>query len=110
MRRWFDNQSGEGLVIGAYCLWGGDYTCLVLNANGIEAQIQAGSAYWPRLTQDQDDGAPTTFPQFGYEFTPGIKNVLAVANGTLPEMHVWAAVASSGTIIDLTTEYWPEQA
>lgn len=35
---------------------------------------------------------------------------IAVANGLLPEMHVWAAIPFTKEIVDMSTKFWPEQA
>ncbi len=105
MGRWYaDQPADERGPIGAYCLWWAYFTCLVLRRHGIRAQLQAGSAYWPRITREQDDGVSPD--RFGYEYMPGRQ----AFGDTLPEIHVWAAVMETQTFIDVTTPFWPEQA
>jgi hypothetical protein len=113
MQKWYDSQPvfPEKGPIGAYCLWWAYHTVKVLNRAGIRAQIQAGTAYWPILTPAKDDGVSPN--QFGYKFEYH-EAIFKVAQGKLPEMHVWAAVAEqsdshNGFIIDVTTKYWPER-
>src|SRR4051812_33982043 len=45
---------------GQACLYWAHYTVQVLTALGVRAIIQAGSASWPRLRPDQDDGVSPT--------------------------------------------------
>lgn len=71
--------------------------------------LQAGSASWPRLRDDQDDGKPTTPNQFSYVFSlesPG--TAIQLAKGFLPEMHAWCYDQTTGCFIDTTVEYQPE--
>lgn len=109
MEAWHKKQSGVGDEwIGSQCLWWATFTVNTLNGAGIPAQIQAGSAYWPRLRPDQDDGVSNT--HFGYEYTPGPKNLHKIVAGHLPEIHCWAAIVKENVIIDVTTQYWPDNA
>ena len=94
----------------AYCLWWAFFTVGVLEMNGIRAALQAGTACWRRLKPEQDDGADETMPQFGYKYEVGHPDNLArLATGRLPEMHCWAAIPDSSTIVDLTTGFQPRQ-
>lgn len=111
MQEWYATLSpDERGPIGAYCMYWAIYTCQVLREDGIKAQIQAGSAYWRRVRDEQDDGVSPN--RFGYEFGDDKRALInAIMSGRLPEMHVWAAVAGEEPqIIDLTTCFWPEQA
>lgn len=80
--------------------------------------IQAGSAGWPRVPADQDDGQSPT--HFAYQWDPksdvarlaraGIVPVVRREGGlafSLPEMHVWLGCPDSGEIIDFTVGLWP---
>lgn len=81
--------------------------------------IQAGSAQWPRVPAELDDGECPT--HFAYEWDPGsdvarlvvagIAPVVWRADGhaapSLPEMHVWLGCPDTGEIIDFTTGLWP---
>lgn len=68
--------------------------------------LQGGSASWPRLRPDQDDGRPETCTHFTYQFEPEAA-ARSLAAGVLPEMHVWAAVLDPAgpQIVDVTTRY-----
>jgi hypothetical protein len=90
------------------CLYWACYTVEVLMALGIRAIIQAGSASWPRLRPDQDDGVSPTHHSYVWE-PDSAATRFRLAAGDLPEMHVWAAVPERGEIIDMTTRYWPDQ-
>ena len=81
--------------------------------------IQAGSAQWPRIPPELDDGVSPT--HFAYEWDPesevaqlvlsGIVPVIRRADGytapSLPEMHVWLGCPDTGELIDFTTGLWP---
>jgi hypothetical protein len=108
MEQWHTSQPEKDKAsIGAYCLWWAYHTVKVLKRAGIDAQLQAGTAYWSIVTPAQDDGVSPN--QFGYKFESNSTTMLRLVQGVLPEMHVWAAVAKDSTIIDVTTKYWPER-
>lgn len=111
MYTWWNAQPAQERVhIGAYCLWWSFFTVYVLKRHNIPAQIQAGSAHWPLLSQEESLANPDSISSFGYEFELNNDVLNHLAKGQLPEMHVWAAVAPTREIIDVTTQYWPEQA
>jgi hypothetical protein len=88
--------------------------CLVYAAEIIEAArkrglrlvLQAGSAFWPRMTDAQDDGVSPT--HFGYEWDPP-QVARHLAAGHLPEMHAWAGDPVTHDLVDLTTGRFPAQ-
>ncbi len=91
------------------CLFFAIHTVKVLLEEGERAILQAGSAGWPRILPEQDNGKIST--HFSYMWTPDeARSRIAVANGLLPEMHVWAAIPSRKEIVDMSTKLWPEQA
>ncbi|MCI0640721.1 MAG: hypothetical protein L0Y72_24350 [Gemmataceae bacterium] len=90
------------------CLYWAHYTVEVLTALGVSAIIQAGSASWPRLRPDQDDGTSPTHHSYVWEPDSEVTKA-RLAAGDLPEIHVWAAIPERGELIDMTTRYWPEQ-
>lgn len=98
----------DGGRSGQACLYWAHYTVEVLKALGIRAIIQAGSASWPRLRPDQDDGVSPTHHSYVWE-PDSLVTKARLAAGDMPELHVWAAVPERGEIIDMTTRYWPEQ-
>jgi hypothetical protein len=83
------------------------------------ALIQAGSAQWPRVPPELDDGVMAT--HFAYEWQPdseinrlirsGILSIVRRRDGlvgfSLPEMHVWLGCPDTGEIIDFSTGLWP---
>jgi hypothetical protein len=91
------------------CLYWADETVKYLTRQGIRAIIQAGTASWPMIDPEQDDGVSPT--NFSYIFEGvSAQEAEGLLRGRLPEMHVWAAIPDRNEIIDLTTRYWPEQA
>lgn len=104
-RTWAQMPPERGPV-GQYCLVWALATVGILRAYGVaDAHFQAGTAYWPRLRPEQDDGLETTMIQFGYEFAPD----KFTGNSLLPEMHCWAAIGRD-TIVDVTTGFQQENA
>jgi hypothetical protein len=95
--------------VSAYCVMHSFFMASVLRSVGYAtAQLNAGSAYWPRVKEADFDSAE--HPQFGYSYEPGQHNVERIKQGLLPEMHCWCAlVEPRPTIIDITTSYFPEQ-
>jgi hypothetical protein len=90
--------------------------CLVLSwavveaarRHGVRLVLQAGSAYWPRVTDKTDDGdEPNVFEYRFEEHAPA--TVARVLAGELPEMHVWAADPETGELVDLTYGDQPAQ-
>ena len=98
----------DGSRAGQACLYWAHYTVEVLTALGIRAIIQAGSASWPRVRPDQDDGVSPTHHSYVWEPDSAVTKA-RIATGDMPEMHVWAAIPALRQIIDMTTRYWPEQ-
>jgi hypothetical protein len=90
------------------CLYWAYYTVEVIETFGIRAIIQAGSASWPRVRPDQDDGVSSTHHSYVWEPDSPITKARVAAH-ELPELHCWAALPNRGEIIDMTTGYWPEQ-
>lgn len=84
-------------------------TVEAIRAAGPRAILQAGSCLWPRIRKDQDDGKCNT--HFGYQWSPkDLASLLAIAQGALPEMHLWAAIPDQHEVVDFTTSQWPAQA
>ena len=91
------------------CLY--DTACLLFVAarEGIFLTPQAGSAFWRIVSEEQDDGVSIT--HFGYEWEPdSALTHFALAQGLLPEMHVWAGDPVRQEIVDVTTWEFPDQA
>ncbi len=81
--------------IGSYCLFWADLTVKILRSYGIDAQIQAGSAFWPCLP----DGLTT----YGFKFEWNKQTYQKIIEGGLPEIHVWAATTNPPAVIDPVT-------
>src|SRR5690349_17912512 len=102
---WEAFPSGKG-PIGHYCLFWADTLATILRNAGVQkAQIQAGTAYWPIIRPEEDDGV--SHNQWGYKFELSQDTLKALKEGRLPEMHAWVAIpGSQPEIIDITTCFW----
>lgn len=103
-RRFPDVQDFSG-----HCLILAGSAIACAHKRGVRLVLQAGSAYWPRVTQETDDG--TEANRFGYEWephTPHSQRMLAL--GAMPEIHVWCAHVETQSIVDLTSGMFPAQA
>lgn len=83
---------------------------LELHKIGRRAIIQAGTMQWPCVAVDDGVGPS----HFSYMWEPDHPvTQLRIAQNTLPEMHIWAAVPGKqpgqGELVDLTTCYLPQQ-
>lgn len=88
------------------CLYYGAFTALAIARRGVRAILQAGSASWRFKARGHDDGVGPT--HYSYEFDPWhFLSAERLARGAFPEMHCWAAIPSTGEIIDLTTRHLP---
>lgn len=100
--------------IDQYCLFWSLFTvCYLKTMFNINAQIQAGTAYWPirEIHLDQPDPLPDAPDQYGYEFTWSAAALEMLQSGGQPEMHVWAAITKPPyEIIDLTAPFFRERA
>jgi len=90
------------------CLYWASETVRELSRRGTRAIIQAGSASWPRVRPEDDDGIIDT--HFGYVFERSDRDRERFNRGLLPELHCWAAIPDTGELIDLTTGYQMDQA
>lgn len=101
--RWPGVSSRPGCCVFASLALG-----VALRSNGINAIPQAGTCYWPRITQEQDDGVSPNV--FGYCWEPdSINTILKIARDELPEIHAWVALPQTNEIIDITTRHLKEQ-
>ena len=105
----FEQLLPDGMQPQAACLVWAAASVAVLRSMGIKCLIQAGTASWPRIRPEQDDGVINT--HFSYVWEPDSKTTLEkVVSGEMPEMHVWAGLPDHSEILDMTTKYLPEQA
>ena len=109
-REVFDSLAGGIVVVErAGCLYHTASLIYAASKNGLDLIPQAGTAAWPRICLDQDDGKMDT--HFAYQWN-GIEHPstqAAIRAGGMPEMHVWAADVKGQAIVDITTKYLPEQ-
>jgi hypothetical protein len=114
-------EIGEDALLAGHCLelaWQG-YRIIRDTPGAPRTIIQAGSAQWPRVPPERDDGASPT--HFAYEWHPdsevarlvqsGLVPLVKRADGlvaaSLPEMHVWLGCPDTGEVIDFSAGMWP---
>jgi hypothetical protein len=95
-------ESFDHDLVSRACLYWAKHTVDVLNEQKHRAVIQAGSMSWRMVSESIDDGVMAT--HFTYEFNTdeALRHIQA---GRFPEIHCWAALPDSTTIIDVTTRY-----
>jgi hypothetical protein len=93
----------------AACFYFAVFAIENLREKGVRAILQAGTAGWPRIRPEQDDGVcPTHFSYVWSPLDPASR--IALMQGLMPEVHVWAAIPETGEIVDFTSGKFPEQA
>ena len=109
MLAWYKSKRRKQ-PISYFCHWWAFFTVKYMRAHGLDkAQLQAGSAYWPILTKETDDGVSPT--RFGYEFDYDTAVRHLIAGHGSPELHVWVAIAQQPVeIVDLTAPFFKERA
>ncbi len=80
-----------------------------LKRREVDAILQAGSASWPRIRPDQDDGKILSHFSYVWGDLTTSESLFMVLAGRMPEMHVWVAVLDPLAIVDITIKYWPKQ-
>ena len=91
------------------CLYWSMFLLDELFRMGIYAVLQAGSAFWPRVSKETYDTDETCTSHFGYEWNPDeLLNAVAKASGMLPEIHVWVGLVVTQEVLDFTTGFWPD--
>ena len=90
------------------CLYLAAAACMVAQKHGLRLILQAGSARWPRVTDQTDDGVEPNVFEYVWESDHPASRA-ARAAGLMPEMHVWAADPAANEVVDLTTGFWPAQ-
>lgn len=104
----FQKYKPSNMPASGSCLVWTFATLAVLTSKRIRAVLQAGTCMWPRVRKEQDDGICST--HFGYEWNPATKeSLMAVQMGKMPEIHIWAAIPKTQTIIDFSTREFPTQ-
>lgn len=95
------NPSGECLVMALAIIGAGQRA-------GRRFVLQAGSAYWRRMREEDDDGVSPF--HFGYEWEPDSRTTrVRLAMNALPEIHAWAGDPVHQDLIDLTAGDFPTQ-
>lgn len=77
-----------------------------LARHGIRAVLQAGSAQWRCM--DEDDGVSPT--HFAYMWELSAQTKQRVAENKLPELHCWIGIPSTQEIVDISTRHLVEEA
>ncbi len=110
----------QGSLVGQ-CLsfaWHG-YETIRSYPNAPQVVIQAGSASWPRIPMEHDDGKIMTHLSYQFEFdsastTQFLGKLLGVSENSeedtpysLPEIHIWLALPESKELVDFTIGTWP---
>lgn len=98
-------------VPGGNCINAAAAVCLAAHKAGLRVLPQGGSASWPRLREDEDDGAAPTHFSYVYEARGDFRKLTAevVERGMVPEIHAWVVVlADDGPeVVDITVPHWP---
>ena len=81
--------------------------CTIARRQGLRLIMQAGSAHWPRVTNETDDGTEPNL--FGYEWDlqTALRVMPSLPPNWLPEIHIWAADPVAVEIVDLSTGAFP---
>ncbi len=91
------------------CLYLAWSLAVVLQDQGCDAQIQAGTAQFLAVPAELDDGVSPN--AYSYVYEPEVWTPEATARsfetGQLPEMHCWVAIVSTGEIIDASLRDQP---
>jgi len=97
------------IPVEASCLYSAWAVCQLAPKFGARIILQAGTAYWPRVSIAQDDGVIDT--HFGYEWGSELTQYVQSTNGIVArrEMHAWAACPATREVIDITAGHWPQQ-
>lgn len=73
---------------------------------GVVTYLQAGSANFKCVPDHLDDGKSPNY--FSYQFSLAAA-LPYVARGELPEMHCWVGIKETREIVDVSTEFLPDQ-
>lgn len=101
---WYSGARAEADEMNAgLCLHWTHCACCVLRQSGYRAILQAGSMNWP-INRNAPEPQPT---HFSYEWEPdNFDSALRIAQGALPECHVWAALPDRNEIVDFSTGFF----
>lgn len=107
-REWYGNAKAEADALNAgMCLHWTHCTCCVLRLCGYRAILQAGSMNWPI----NRNAPPPAATHFSYEWEPNdFDSAFRIAQGALPEVHVWTALPDREEIVDFSTGFFKEVA
>lgn len=100
MREWY----GEEQATKGACLYWNQAAMRELTLRGYKPSLQAGDMHWRMISPDRDNGTEATW--FGYEFDlsqPFSK--AAIADGNLPEIHIWCCLPEQNAIVDFSTGF-----
>ena len=108
--RWVFAEVYEGRVPDrCACVYQAVAVIFAAHRYGVHLLPQAGTAAWPRIELDQDDGISSTHLAYEWQGMEDPRTRHRIDDGLLPEIHVWAADPVAREIVDLTTRHLPEQ-
>jgi hypothetical protein len=97
----------NGINPAAACLlWAASLMTVLVGKYDKRAVLQAGSASWRFVTEEDDDGVSPIFFAYQFELPNAIAQIQA---GFFPEMHCWVAIPDTGEIIDASACFQEEQ-
>lgn len=92
------------------CLYWAYYGLRALRVRGIPACLQAGDLDWLRVSRQHYDEHPEDHAtHWAYHWSPQHPlSRQAVAEGNLPEIHIWLGIVSTQELVDFSTGMLPE--
>lgn len=107
---WINRHFPQASESPGACFYYAVAACIAASELNRRFLIQGGSAFWPCVSSELDDGEGPN--RFGYEWSDDAAAMVMVDVNTLrlPEMHCWAVDPERSEIIDLASRFWPAQA
>lgn len=99
-------KEAEGRLDGACLFLAVGFMQAFYEWTGVVTLLQAGSASFKMIPDNQDDGVSPNY--FSYQFSLAAA-LPYVARGKLPEMHCWVGIKETRELVDVSTEFLPDQ-
>lgn len=99
-------KEAEGRLDGACLFLAVGFMQAFYEWTGVVTLLQAGSASFKMIPDNQDDGVSPNY--FSYQFSLAAA-LPYVARGELPEMHCWVGIKETRELVDVSTEFLPDQ-
>lgn len=90
------------------CIYWACAVGVALLENKIRGVVQAGSASWPFIEMENDDGISATNYSYVWDKNAGtcVVNVMTILHTVLmPELHAWVGIPETQEVIDPTTRF-----